>query len=134
MRYHVHFADSKTQETLSLPNDECELIFDTDKLVLEQHQDKQYTFLRSTIRTIRLTNNNEIEFELGARAPVHGFICFRFDSPMDARTCYSQWTEGVTPLETSSRESSGRYSVKQNSQPLECKVFFQTINRDFCFI
>jgi hypothetical protein len=123
MRYRVHFADLKTQETLSLPNGECELIFDTDKLILEQNQDKQYTFARSTIRKIHLINNNEIEFQLGSRAPVQGFICFRFDSPMDARSCYAQWNEGVTPLETSSRESSGRYSVKQNTQPFERKNF-----------
>ena len=102
-----------------LPSGECELIFDNDKVVLEQRQDKQYTFPRSTIRTLRLLNHNQIEFELGSRAPVQGSIRFRFDSPVDARTCYSQWNEGITPLETSSRESSGKYSMKLNLQQQE---------------
>lgn len=124
MRYRVQFADLATQEILCLPSGECELIFDTDKLVLEQRQDKQYTFARSTIRRIRLINNNEIEFELGSRAPVQGFIRFRFDSTMDARTCYSQWNEGVTPLESSFRESTERFSVRRTSQQHERKYFF----------
>jgi hypothetical protein len=116
MRYRVHFADLKTQEILSLPSGECELIFDRDKLVLEQYHDKQYTFPRSTIRTGRLINNNEIEFELGSRAPVQGFIRFRFDSPMDARACYSQWNECSSPLETSFQEPTERYSIRRGTQ------------------
>lgn len=112
MRYRVYFADLATQELLALPTGECELIFDMDKLILEQRGDKQYTFARSTIRTIGLVKNDEIEFELGSRAPVQGLIRFRFDSAIDARSCYSHWNEGVTPLETSSRESSGRHSLK----------------------
>jgi hypothetical protein len=127
MRYRVYFADLATQEILALPSGECELIFDTDKLVLEQHHDKQYTFARSTIRTIRLINNNEIEFELGSRAPVQGFIRFRFDSAIDARSCYSQWNEGIIPLETSSRESSDRFSMKDHPEQTECKYFIEEI-------
>jgi len=121
MRYRVHFADLATQEILSLPSGECELIFDIDKLVLEQRHDKQYTFARSAIRTLSLINNNEIQFELGSRAPVQGSICFRFDSAIDARSCYSKWNEGITPLETSIRSTSGRFSIKPNSQPIEGK-------------
>jgi hypothetical protein len=121
MRYRVHFADLATQEILSLPSGECELIFDTDKLVLEQRHDKQYTFARSAIRRLNLINNNEIQFELGSRAPVQGSICFRFDSPIDARTCYLKWNEGITPLETSNRSSSGRFSLQNDSQSIERK-------------
>lgn len=113
MRSRVNFADLATQEILALPTGECELIFDNDKLVLEQRQDKQYTFPRSTIRTLRLTNN-EIEFALGTRAPVQGPIRFRFDSSAEARACYSRWNEGITPLETSSRESSGVFLTKHH--------------------
>ncbi|CAF0826950.1 unnamed protein product [Rotaria sp. Silwood1] len=116
MRYRVQFADLATQEILSLPNGVCELIFDTDKLVLEQHHDKQYTFPRSTIRTIRLINDRDIEFELGTRAPIQGFIRFRFESPIDARSCYLQWNEGITKTDTSYRESRERLLTKHNSQ------------------
>ncbi len=121
MRYRVYFANLATQEILCLPSGECELIFDIDKLILEQRHDKQYTFPRSTIRTIRLINNNEIEFELGSRAPVQGCIRFRFDSAMDAHSCYSRWNEGITPLETSNRESREHFSLAHNSQETECK-------------
>lgn len=121
MRYRVQFADLETQEALALPNGECELIFDVDKLILEQRGDKQYTFPRSTVRTISLVNNNEIQFDLGSRAPIPGPIRFRFDTVIDARTCYSQWNEGVTPLETSSRESSGRHLIKLNQPSFDRK-------------
>lgn len=131
-RYRVYFADLATQELLALPNGECELIFDVDKFVLEQRGDKQYTFARSTIRTISLVTNNEIEFELGSRAPVQGLIKFRFDSPIDARTCYLHWNEGVTPLETSSRESSGRYSLKLTPHTSDRNEFQQQIDIKIC--
>ncbi|CAF2573973.1 unnamed protein product [Rotaria sp. Silwood2] len=122
MRYRVHFADLATQEILSLPSGVCELIFDTDKLVLEQHNDKQYTFPRSTIRTIRLINDRDIEFELGTRAPVQGFIRFRFESFIDARSCYLQWNEGITTTDTSYRESGELLSSKHNPQQTEYLV------------
>jgi hypothetical protein len=121
MRYRVHFADLPTQEILSLPNGECELIFDTDKLVLEQHNDKQYTFPRSTIRTIRLIDDNEIELELGSRAPVQGFIRFHFESAMDARSCYLQWNEGITTAEVYREPIRDRFSVRHNPQQTESK-------------
>jgi len=117
-RYRVYFADLTTQETLSLPSGECELILDTDKIVLEQHHDKQYTFPRSTIRTICLIDNDVIEFELGSRAPVQGFIRFRFDSVVNARSCYSQWNEGITPMETSNQQLKKRFSLQQPEYPI----------------
>lgn len=121
MRYRIQFADLATQEILCLPTGECELIFDTDKIVLEQRQDKQYTFARSTIRRIRLINATTIEFDLGSRAPVQGCIRFRFESPIDAQSCYSQWNEGVTPLESSYREQTERISRNYNPQENEGK-------------
>ncbi|CAF0911705.1 unnamed protein product [Rotaria sordida] len=122
MRYRVHFTDLATQEILSLPSGVCELIVDTDKIVLEQHHDKQYTFPRSTIRTIRLINDRDIEFELGTRAPVQGFIRFRFESSIDARSCYLQWNEGITTAETSYRESREHLLTRHKSQKTGCSV------------
>ncbi|CAF3677809.1 unnamed protein product [Adineta steineri] len=116
MRYRVKFADLATQEVLCLPGSDCELIFDADKLILEQRHDKQYTFPRSTIRTIRLINDEEIEFELGSRAPVQGFIRFRFESPVDTRSCYSQWNEGVVKIDTYNPK---RRSTLDTSQYIE---------------
>ena len=120
LRYRVHFADLATTEILSLPNDVCELIFDRDKVVLEQHHVKQYIFPRSTIRTIYLINTNTIELELGSRAPVQGSIRFRFESPTDARLCYFQWIEDITRSEVFNQGSSEHFSTRINPQRMEC--------------
>ena len=114
MRYRVRFADIATQETLALSTGECELIFDTDKLVLEQNHDKQYVFPRSSIRRLRLVDDDEVEFELGSRAPVQGVIRFRFETPIDARTCFAQWDEGVTDTDVSTRYPRERISTDPN--------------------
>ncbi|UJR27503.1 hypothetical protein I4U23_008787 [Adineta vaga] len=118
-KYHVRFADLATQEILSLSTNECVLVFDADKLVLEQHQDKQYTFARSTIRTMRFVDDSTIEFELGSRAPIQGFIRFRFESLMDARSCYLQWNESMAVTDTSHQQ---RMSVKQSVQHLNQSI------------
>jgi hypothetical protein len=115
MRYRVKFADLATQEILALPSGDCELVFDTDKLVLEQRRDKQYTFPRSTVYAMRLVQDNEIEFELGTRAPVQGFIRFLFESPIDARSCYSQWNEAMTAM-PSYRKPNERCSIRPMPQ------------------
>ncbi|CAF1440923.1 unnamed protein product [Adineta ricciae] len=118
-RYRVRFADLETQEILVLPSSECELVFDVDKLVLEQYHDKQYTFPRSTIRTMRLIDDSTLELELGSRAPVQGFIRFRFDSPVDARSCYSQWNEGMSIRNPCDQQL---ISEKQTVQHLEPSI------------
>lgn len=82
------------------------MIIDTDKLVLEQYQQRQYSFPRSAIRTIRLINDTDVEFELGSRAPITGLIRFRFETFADARSCYLQWHDGFVryiPVETESK-------------------------------
>ncbi|CAF0804790.1 unnamed protein product [Adineta ricciae] len=118
-RYRVRFADLETQEILVLPSGECQLVFDVDKLVLEQYHDKQYTFPRSTIRTMRLIDDSTLELELGSRAPVQGFIRFRFCSPADARSCYLQWNEGMLIRNPCDQQ---RISVKQTVQQLEPSI------------
>ncbi len=123
MRYPVQFADLATQEALSLPSGGCELIFDANKVVLEQRHDKQYTFPRSTIRTIHLIDDNTLEFELGSRAPVQGCIRFRFESPLEAYSCYRQWNEGITPIDTPNRQ---RYAVKHSPQQIERKYLIKS--------
>ena len=125
----MRFADSITQENLSLPDDPCDLIFDADKLVLEQRQDKQYTFPRSTIRTLSKRASNEIQFELGTRAPVQGVICFRFDSPMDAQACFSQWNGDTAVEEIPSRPTRERLSTRGPSEPKE-ESKHPTVGRD----
>ena len=124
-RYRVKFGDLETQEILVLPSGECELVFDVDKLVLEQHHDKQYTFPRSTIRTMRLIDDSTLELELGSRAPVQGFISFRFDSPVDAQSCYSQWNEGMLVRNPCDQQ---RISVKQTIPQFERKTLSPSFN------
>lgn len=106
----------ETQEVLALPSGMCELVVDSDKIILEQRNEKQYTFPRSTIRTIRLVDDNIIGFELGSRAPVQGFINFRFDSAIDARACFLIWNEGVTTTEIIDREPGVWPSRRDNVQ------------------
>jgi hypothetical protein len=112
----VRFADSITRENLSLPDDPCDLVFDADKLVLEQRQDKQYTFPRSTIRNLSKRASNEIQFELGTRAPVQGIICFRFDLPMDAQACLTQWNADTSIEEIPIAPVRERLSIRQKSE------------------
>ena len=117
-RYRVRFADSRTRESLHLPNEPCELIFDADKLVLEQHQDKQYTFPRSTIRSLSRRASNEIQFELGSRAPVPGMICFRFDSPAEAQSCLTQWNSDTTVEEVPQQPMRELFSTRRRPEPI----------------
>jgi hypothetical protein len=97
-----------------------------DKIVLEQRRDKQYTFPRATIRSLSLIQDNEIEFELGSRAPVQGFIRFLFESAIDARSCYLRWNEGMTTI-GSYREQRDRCSVRPIPQQTASKYLMKYI-------
>lgn len=115
-RHRVRFADVETQEILALPTDACELVVDPDKLVLEQHHERQYTFPRSAVRTLRLVDDSTVEYELGGRAPVQGFVRFRFETPADARACLSCWKEGTIPKDVLQQ---AQVTVRQTSYRLE---------------
>ena len=114
----VEFADLNTEELLELANEPCELILDTDKLIIEQKGEKQYTFPRSKIHRAKIYDTNRIELEMGTRAPVTGSIRFKFLTNFDAENFYQELIKDsivVTPqLESVCPKISSSQPVNQS--------------------